>query len=62
MVARRKTAAGRSTARVATAAAEAEKAYHLSQDPQFLPLQAYYLTLDRQMAQAVKELEKQDKK
>jgi len=40
------------------AAAEAEKAYHLSQDPQFIPLLAYYLTLDRQLTEAVKVLEK----
>ena len=31
------------------AAAQAEKAYTLSQDPQFLPLAAYYMTLDRQL-------------
>jgi len=40
------------------AAAEAQKAYTLSQDPQFLPLLAYYLTLDRQITQAVTVLEK----
>jgi len=40
------------------AAADAEKAYTLSQDPQFLPLTAYYLTLDRQLEKAIKVLEK----
>ncbi len=40
------------------AAADAEKAYTLSQDPQFLPLTAYYMTLDRQIENAVKVLEK----
>lgn len=40
------------------AAAEAETAYGLSQDPQFLPLLAYFLTLDRQIEAAVKVLEK----
>jgi tetratricopeptide (TPR) repeat protein len=40
------------------AAAEATQAYSLSRDPQFLPLMAYYLTLDRQLAEAVKVLEK----
>jgi len=40
------------------AAAEATKAYSLSHDPQFLPLMAYYLTLDRQLVEAVKDLEK----
>ncbi len=40
------------------ASAQAEKAYTLSQDPQFLPLAAYYLTLDRQVENAVKYLEK----
>ena len=40
------------------AAAEATQAYSLSQDPQFLPLMAYYLTLDRQLPEAVKVLEK----
>jgi tetratricopeptide (TPR) repeat protein len=40
------------------AASEAEKAYGLSKDAQFLPLTAYYLTLDRQLQSAVKYLEK----
>lgn len=40
------------------AAAEAEKAYTLSNDPQFLPLTAYYLTLDRQIEPALHFLEK----
>jgi tetratricopeptide (TPR) repeat protein len=40
------------------AAAEVQQAYDLSQDPQFLPLLAYYLTLDRQLTEAVKVLEK----
>lgn len=40
------------------AVAHAEKAWTLSQDPQLLPLVAYFLTLDHQPAQAVKYLEK----
>ncbi len=40
------------------AATDAEKAYTLSQDPQFLPLTAYYMTLDGQMENAIKYLEK----
>jgi len=40
------------------AATEATRAYDLSQDPQFLPLMAYYLTLDRQLTEAIKVLEK----
>jgi len=40
------------------AASNAEKAYQLSQDVQFLPLTAYYLTLDRQLESAIKYLEK----
>ena len=40
------------------AAANAEKAYTLSQDAQFLPLVAYYMTLDHQPENAVKYLEK----
>lgn len=41
-----------------TAAREAQKAYELSKDPQFLPLTAYYLTLDKRVPEAVKWLEK----
>ena len=40
------------------AATDAEKAYALSQDNQFLPLTAYYLTLDHQVDSAIKYLEK----
>lgn len=40
------------------AAKEAQKAYELSSDPQFLPLTAYYLTLDHQIDAAIKWLEK----
>ena len=40
------------------AAAQAQESYDVSQDPQFLPLLAYYLTLDRQLTEAVKVLEK----
>jgi tetratricopeptide (TPR) repeat protein len=40
------------------AATNAEKAYKLSQDPQFLALTAYYMTLDHQVENAVKYLEK----
>ncbi len=40
------------------AAIHAEQAWDLSQDPQFLPLVAYYMTLHRQPDQAVKYLEK----
>lgn len=40
------------------AVAHAEKAWTLSQDPQLLPLVAYFLTLDHEPAKAVKYLEK----
>jgi tetratricopeptide (TPR) repeat protein len=40
------------------AATHAKKAYDLSKDFQFLPLTAYYLTLNRQVPEAVKWLEK----
>ena len=39
------------------AAADAEKAFTLSKDPQFLPLTAYYMTLDHQVDNAIKYLE-----
>src|SRR5581483_12033028 len=40
------------------AAANAEKAYTISNDPQFLPLAAYYMTLAQERETAIKYLEK----
>ncbi len=40
------------------AAQHAKEAYNVSRDPQFLPLLAYYLTLNRQPAEAITWLEK----
>lgn len=42
----------------ADAARYAEQAYALSKDPQFLPLTAYYLTINHQSVEAIKWLEK----